>query len=231
MELLLGIGIIAFAAVLLFAATEASRRSSDAAICVGNLRQIMVGITAHTSENNGFLPRYDSSYERDESGNRVKVREHRWVNDLVGAGYTPKKAFICRAAKGKRAVDSAIYWSEVSYGINMALSFDYPNTAHDQRTARMTEVSAETILVTDAALTPNFDDGGRHGSYYAYPWANIGANSGQSYPRHRGGCNVLWGDGRVTTVYATNPRDPATIYDAEALGRVYSFPKHWLRIK
>ncbi len=230
-ELLITIAIIGICTVLLYAATGSSRRSSEAAICIGNLRAIGAGIAAYAGEHNGELPYYNSNYEKDASGARKKVRQHVWVNDLVGPGYVPKTVFFCPSSKGTREIDSAIYWGDVSYGINIALSFDYPNTENFQPPARITDISAKTIVVTDAAMTPDFDDSQKHGCYYVYPWPNSGSGSGQSYPRHGGSCNVLWGDGHVSAVRAPNPRSPASLYEPEALGRTYASSEYWLRRK
>ncbi len=229
-ELLIVIMLIVVLAALSMAVFGSYRASALNAQCISNLRQIGAGLAGYVAEHGGVYPHYNDDYELDEAGMRVKVRTRKWNTLLVAKGYlSDRKVFICGAAKGTAPlalVDSGM----ISYGYNLALARDLPNqTDWFSPRARLTNVPAGMIIAADASETGRWDDGFMHGSYILSPNVQKGAGAGVAYPRHNGVCNVLWGDGRVSGVRASDPNDYRTLYEPDALGDMYSHPQRWLR--
>ena len=149
---------------------------------------------------------------------------------LMNGGYVAEpKTFVCPAACGTAPI-SQVYLGNISSGLNIALTFNYPDTADWWGLpVRAGDVSSKTIILGDAAMSGRGDDGYFYGAYYMYAQPYTSPGGGQAWPRHSGACNILWGDGHVSTVAAPDPKAPESLYEPEALGRIYDFPQHWLR--
>ena len=229
-ELLVVTMLLIFLAALSVAGFGRYRSSAQQAQCVNNLRQIGTGLAAYLAEHGGVYPHYNDDYELDDEGSRVKVRTRKWNTLLLQKGYVrDRKTFICRAAGGTAAL-ALVDQGLISYGYNIALSRDIPyNSDWFSPRARVVNVSAEVVVIADAAETGRWDDGFVYGDYILYPYVYKSAGGGVAWPRHNGICNVLWGDGRVTPVRASDPHDYRTLYQPEALGDMYSQPRRWLR--
>lgn len=227
-EMLVVVVVVGVLITLVLTGVKSMQESSESARCVHNLRQIGVGLAAYLGEHNGVYPLYSDDYDWDEAGNGVKVRNVKWNTPLITGGYVEDlETFICPSAHGVISpLSQVIGMGNISYGINIALSIDYPTT-FPFKPARAFEVSAQTIVAGDAKY-PGVNHNQNYGAYYMYGHLATGS-SGQAWPRHNGGCNILWGDGHVTRVAATDPKDPSTLYDKDALGKLWDHPEHWLR--
>ena len=228
LEMLAAVAICMTLMALLLGGMATVRRSAESAACVSNLREIGSSLALYLSENNNTYPYFNSNYVMDENGDSIQVSStHTWVKDLLNGGYAEYKQFVCPTAKAKGDVKQVVNAGGSSYGINMALSFNYPNTAWFQRPAKATDLAVRTIIAGDAAILPEGDDGWRLGSYYMYSFP--GGTEGRAHPRHNGACNILWADGSVSAVRAKDPADPQSIYNEDALGMTYDSARYWLR--
>ena len=63
------------------------------------------------------------------------------------------------------------------------------------------------------------------GCFYLRPYYNYGQANATT--RHEGSCDVLWVDGHVTPVKATNIKDERTIYDQKALTDSSMTSNYW----
>ena len=91
--------------------------------------------------------------------------------------------------------------------------------------AKLTQIlqPAATIEIADGQIV---DPASKQvwGCFYIRPYYN--GSDGPSI-RHNGACDVLWVDGHVTPVMATNPKEQRTIYDAKALTNTGLNPNYW----
>ena len=218
-ELLVVIVIISILAALLMPSLKRSRDLARSIQCMNNLRQIGISMMAYLQDYNGNFPWY-------WDGNAPQS-DCQWHQKLINGHYSPSiDPFFCPSQDGTYIKINAIYWGYISYGMNIGLKFDYDAAGFPLNGANIANLQhpAATILALDSwiVIAPGTPFTG-YGRYYAYPYfyTVVGVEGGIAWPRHNGICNVLWCDGHVSGVRAASS-DPASIYDAGALGGCWS---------
>lgn len=241
-ELLVVIGIISILVAILLPALNKARQQAKTIQCMSNMRQIGLAMQMYVSQNQGmFPPVYDP----------VMVQGHNlWFQRLLDSGflvtgeeygqkeskvlYCPEFDAVSLMPAGWVGLEDYVraYWGIINYGMNLALYQDYTHWDYGPviRTGikvQQVRQPSETVMVAEALrATSPF-----HQSYYAVPYND--PSDSVAWPYHpNGGCNVLWVDGHVTTVYCPNPKDPSSLYTTKALGYVvyknlYTTPCDW----
>ena len=229
------IAIIALLASLLLPSVHQAMELAKRTACLSNLKSVGIGISLYVNDADGELMPYTLL---------VNSHWHRWYNRLVpDPGVFPYNTtdylslydvLFCPShrlepsgdpASFPRPRDWAAYRGLISYGMSMGSSVDYGKPGYPQTPCDMTVVGqpGATVLVTDGAY-PAYNWGGYYfvAPYYA-PAIPVVA------PRHEGAAAVLWMDYHATAISATNPADPASIYDDDALTTYASKPTYWDR--
>jgi prepilin-type processing-associated H-X9-DG protein len=166
----------------------------------------------------------------------------RWYGILFNGDYLPNvrkeygapqnEIMWCPESDGKVAKAWAAYHGGFSYGMSTALSFDYRNRFGSWIPWRPTDLAVDDVSRVISLVDSSMYSGTTmFGSHYVYPQARIGLpnDDGVAWPRHDGACNVLWLDGHVASVAATDPERPETIYAPGALGELGGNPDYWMR--
>jgi prepilin-type processing-associated H-X9-DG protein/prepilin-type N-terminal cleavage/methylation domain-containing protein len=211
-ELLVVISIIAVLAAMLMPALATARESARSAACQSNLKQISLGFTMYTNDNNGWYPwaynsDYDTGYEKcwdyeKESG------------DWTGNGYIGPyldeniNVYGCLTAKGLHSYDRPItgYAYNASYlGKGKWIWGGTPSSEGDP--ARTVEVKSpsETCLVADSAYWSASDSQYTGNNYLRAPNGSNNWIGENIHYRHNDKANVAWCDGHVSSEENSNP--------------------------
>jgi prepilin-type processing-associated H-X9-DG protein/prepilin-type N-terminal cleavage/methylation domain-containing protein len=195
-ELLVVMLVIGILIGLLMPAMARARRSSNAVVCMSNLRQWGMAVQMYAIANNGYLPRRGQGVQPT---NQI-TRPEDWFNalpsfmhmkaymDLSAAGEiyrpdSPRSMWICPEALD---MPGANYWS---YGMNMGLSVeeaDQNNGLPD----KITGVGGTSAMVFLADAPGNYCS--------VFPSAAIGGYN--PVARHNGYANICFLDGHVGAI-------------------------------
>ncbi|RYG70833.1 DUF1559 domain-containing protein [bacterium] len=213
-ELLVVIAIIAILAAILFPTFNGVRAKARATSCLSNLKQIGLGFHMYSQDNDGFwiMPGYTT----------VNGRSTWWF----GSQYDGKSDFrdspLYPYIKNAQIADcldtpnptnplnasNVNYYGGFGYGINQLI-----NGAH----SAAFDNPGETVVLGDSA---GYGNGELRRSIYVY-WPTI--SSIGVHGRHQGFANILWADGRASSVKVT-PSTNAT-YAAVNIGHIVN-PKY-----
>lgn len=248
-ELLVVVAIIAVLIAILMPALAQARHAAKTAVCENNLRQIGLSLAAYLNDNHGMYMFFNDDTVTGR-GRAPTDPPPMWFQKLTINGryladndtlFCPEYAIPPNIGMGPKpyALDKGF----ISYGMNMALSYDYqPSNPPMPSAARVTRSDAiadpsHTIVITDSSYSHPIA-GRYYGHYCVHPFPCIKIKplpeSNEDYmawPRHQGACNALWADGHVSTVRAADPQDYDTIYAPGALtmlfGELNGFPDYW----
>lgn len=181
-ELLVVIAILSILMSMLLPALKGAREQGKRIACVGNLRQIGLGIIEYRGDyNDYYMP---SAFDTDYW--------HAFLNDNYLKNPT---IYRCPSAeKFTYASNSAL----ISYGYNyyhIATSYRYGNTKTPPALGNKLKNPSDTLIFADSKH-PNLPDYG-HASLNDYYSATFVGAGGQAFPRHLQNVNIAWGDGHV----------------------------------
>ena len=237
-ELLVVIGIIALLISILLPSLNKARESAKTVQCLSNMRQIGLAIVQYANQNKGFIPPYNINASNVSNLPQGHAYWFQLIMDsgLLGTadeyGQKFDQVFVCAnhtditavLPNSLQSIDRYMrgYWGLINYGINTSLFLNQTNWDGGPNLpigVKMSQVRkpSETVMVCEAnsIVFPY------RTSYYVYPYYD--ASAGFAYPFHsKSGCNVLWVDGHVTTVYCPIPNDPSSLYSDKALGALYT---------
>jgi prepilin-type N-terminal cleavage/methylation domain-containing protein/prepilin-type processing-associated H-X9-DG protein len=234
-ELLVVISIIALLLAILMPALTKARRQAQSVVCRSNLRQIGVGILMYAQNNQDTPPPYYGGVLINQKSWMVRLLKdrHFWSDNPI-AYISGVDILFCPAHKlpipppinDYKTNDPKIYaimGGTVSYGMSMELATD-PVTSefHPAKLSQIMQPAATIEIIDGQIINPVSKQ--VFGCFYVRPYYN--GSDGPSI-RHNGACDVLWVDGHVTPVMATNPKDQRTIYDAKALTNTGLTPNYW----
>lgn len=241
-ELLVVIGIIAILISILLPSLNKARQSAQRVQCMSNMRQVGLAIQMYAGNQQGWAPIPYWPYSA------TTYRWYEFLQQTRDLTYTISEAdptakisqvLFCpsmpRINLSSTVPDDTyrIKNGFVSYGMSLQFNLTYRNAVLTYGAVKLNTVKhpSDVVMVAETNKWSN----GYVGGYYVYSFNSADPGGQLAWPWHpSGGCNVLWADGHVTTVYAPDPNTPASLYGIGALGSqatyypyIESTDKHW----
>jgi prepilin-type processing-associated H-X9-DG protein len=200
MELMIAIVIILVLVAMTVPAVRALRERAQSAQCVQNLRQIGVALQAHISENGGRFPNGKAhvSWLKDDDNSSLGLSwydaaanhmgREKFSNRFNDPNADPlPEAFGCPSGHGKAYHPAWPYTGD--YAGNLYLG---------QSNQGVMTISA----VKNPAATPYVQDTVKQNNFGAWIFGSGFSQTADAAfaARHRGKGNILWVDGRVTSL-------------------------------
>jgi prepilin-type N-terminal cleavage/methylation domain-containing protein/prepilin-type processing-associated H-X9-DG protein len=225
-ELLVVIAIIAILAALIFPVLGKIRQSANNAACLSNLRQLGVGFAAYAGENNGTYPapivsspsqeRWstaamfkqiygDAAFQEMRSAGVTWQRMLQYPSAANVANYSgpiPKNVFCCPAHNIAKAVEAGLSNSTLSVSWGYAMNTLLPDGTlppSDVLPKRLLSIQkpSQTMLLLEASQSSITPTNPSH-------LQNVQTTA---KVRHGGKANVLYCDGHIQTIVATELPD------------------------
>jgi prepilin-type N-terminal cleavage/methylation domain-containing protein/prepilin-type processing-associated H-X9-DG protein len=231
-ELLVVIAILSLLVAILLPSLQEAKVLAKATACMANLHQFANGLSLYLEDNGQKMMRYDE-------GLSVSAPYRFYPYKLTSKEYIPKEMIFCPANElpvlsgGKDPIEFYWNWGCPSYGMNLCLNYDYTTT---DATKAWKPVQVDHIrnpgnvifFIDSGLVNPTIPPEPVTGYRMVYNEYRSWAYGGIAWPWHGGvGCNVLWGDGHVTTARIPNRKDPSMLYDASVLGTNDGPPGYW----
>jgi prepilin-type N-terminal cleavage/methylation domain-containing protein len=190
-ELLVVISIIALLIAILLPALKNARKSADAIACESNIRQLGLGISVYTTENNDWLPdcfNPDKTYWIDPVANSCGANGGWSFGWKSGTKEAIKKIFKCPSGKDQTK------WG-VSYGYNLRIG-NSGATDKSYRRRRVLDVynPSNRLILSDCRNV-------------AYSNIRFDTNVSHLDFRHLLGTNTLWLDFHCSRVSVEEAQD------------------------
>jgi len=231
-ELLVVIGIITLLIAMLLPALSRARAQARTVACASNLRQIGIAMASYLNSSKGIYPPYQTFIGESDA-------EKLWHQKLYNGKHIASKfVFFCPENNllppphpAFNVIEEfAFHIGTIHYGMNIGLTIPYDTNIGIYDSAKVTKLrnATETIVVVDSGRAGNDPAFGTH---WVYPFPRLPSlfDDSVAWPRHQGACNVLWADGHVSTVRATDPKNAATLYDTGALTQLADTNNYWDR--
>ncbi len=242
-ELLVVISIIALLMSILMPSLNRARSTAQRLVCSTQMRQSGIAVAMYLSDNKETYMFYSDSalIKTFNPKDSYQVANNRWYQKLLNGKYYEKPEILAcpshkiPAAYNTKKINQGYYMldTRLSYGMSIAFGIDYSQSHYPARAWQSFQIAkpSETILFTDSAHS-KYPEIGAYAIYgfYRDPKQVTFGDDLVAWPRHNGGyCNVLWADCHTSTVKATNPKEPASLYDDNSLTRVLSRGKNnWI---
>ena len=224
-ELLVVVSIIALLVSILLPALNNARQAAKRTVCASQVRQIGLSMLSYLSDNNDTYMYYSDTFLPIWPDPKNTL----WYQKLISYGHLENDEIL--ACPSHRVDKDELLRNRISYGMSIAFSIDYGDPAYPHKAWRVIEMKrpSEKIVVVDSANS-HFPE--RAQTYLVYAWWKDPAVTGVgdayvAYPRDGGWCQAVWADGHASSVRATDPKDPSTIYDPGALTTIFGKPDYW----
>ncbi len=204
-ELLVVIAIIAILAALLLPALSMVRKKAGQVSCMGNQKQLTLGVLMYVNDNNEWFPSPCWTYQSSRTNGGIGDQVGAWIEDSNVPGGTVKNEAVYRCAEdnllpGVGGNDRAGYggqwytvkgWIPVSYGINVVMS--------GQAGWGSLWPAAKVSMLTSPAKVWILGDASYQWVSHVWniPYDPIIAN-GALFSRHSKGANIFFVDGHGT---------------------------------
>lgn len=183
-ELLVVIAIIAILAAILFPVFASAKERGRQAMCLSNLKQLMMGIREYTDDNNGLMPRCIEwgAGRPDWSGNQTCGVAFPVTNSLIWKYVRSKRMYACPTDLNVRGVPG---WP-LSYSMNWKMGM-YDTTRALIKLEAETAGRSGKVMVLLHEKRDRINDG-------FYAWGN-----GWDIPSeiHYSGTTVVYADGHA----------------------------------
>lgn len=223
LELLAVIAIVGLLAALLVPAYRGVVARAQDARCLSNLRQIGTAVAAYAGEHNGAFPRGGWA-----GGNAIPIEPPEtdgvgWLTDIYPYLDDNRNIFICPSGKKKSPTGQNAWmrmpngkWSDplypMHYAYNAQLNTNRPALREPQpgapsawnvdRMAAVQNLSGLPVMI-DIVFQNNF-----YGGVATVFNPDPPATANEAFAaRHGGKGNILWGDGRVSSLTAAQWAD------------------------
>jgi prepilin-type N-terminal cleavage/methylation domain-containing protein len=226
-ELLIVIAIISILASMLIPALKNARDMAKSITCKSNLKQLGLGMTLYTSDNNGFWPKYpaETSDWTRWDGKIVDYVGYNRETHSPAIFYCPSSKY--RLAPGSPGVSTSVYYTEgesFSYYMNKYCSA-YASSTYPIRNQKIGLSTKPFMLLVDAqyneyGVVHLVGKGRGHGGYigvYQGPGSTMRVNPMLAWRHSNGGrVNFFKTDGSV------DDTEPGRVWHGEKITWFYT---------